>query len=327
VPESFVVHPGGGATIVSRVEDHDLGDGALLDATVTLDIAGSFARWTITVDDGGSGLVESVWGFGELGSPTAISAVGGDGLVVSGPPGLGPVIGIHLDSDGALDVLDDADPEFPGFESFDATTIVYTVALLDYDPCAESAAIAAMTDLVPDFSVRFGDDLEPVLSSCVAVGIPEPLQAGVPTDQLLELTLQDALAGGHPRLDGGTYFEYVDLWTGGLGVLAPALPAGLVLEVVEHPVTLLPALRLSGTPVAEMSGEVPLHLYGLRDAPGFAGEIPVAAALRLDVAAADPPAGELAAAGAETGPLLAAAATLLLAGSALLTVDRRRPAR
>jgi hypothetical protein len=337
VPESFVVHPDGGATVVSRVEDFDLGGGALLDVTVTLDIAGSFARWTIQVDDGGSGLVESVVGSGELGSPTTIAPVGGSGLVVSGPPGRGPVIGLHVESDGTSDVLDGSDPEFPGFESVGATTIVFTLALLEYDPCAEAEAVAAMTTLVPQFPVRFGDDLAPVSSTtCLTVEAPAPMQIGDPVDEVLELELHDALAGGHPRLDGETYFDYVDLWTSGLSVLAPGLPAGLSAEIVEDPVTLLPALRVSGVPIEAMSGEVDLMFYGIRNDPGFAGELPVAATLRLDVDAldiadpgdsGDPPAGQLAAAGYDATPLLVLAGALICAGTVLAVVVRARRGR
>lgn len=333
-PVSFDVHPSGGATIVSEVVDHDLGGGATLDATFTLEIAGSFARWTIEVDDGGSGLVESIWGAGELGSPTTATPVGGDGLVVTGPPGLGPVIGFHVESDGVTDAIDGSDPEFPGFMSIGASTIAFTIALLDYDPCAEADAVAAMTALVPDLEAHLGESLEPVLSDCVDVAAAAEMQLGSPTDQLLELTLMGDLAGGHSRLDGQSYFDYVDDWTSGLGVLAPDLPAGLDLEVVQHPVTMLPALRLSGMPIVAFSGEVPVRLYGIRQNQPFAGEMPLAATLALDIDSLDlaapdddPSGGVLADSGGDPVPALLAAAVVFTAGSWLIAWDRRRARR
>lgn len=328
VPVSFDVHPDGGATVVSAVEDYDLGGGAFLDAVFTLEISGSFARWTIEVDDGGSGLVEGIWGSGELGSPTTATNVGIAGLVVTGPSGFGPVIGFQVDSDGTSDEFDGSDPEFPTFMSVGATTVVVTLALLDHDPCAEADAVAAMTALVPTLAAHGGDDLDPVLSECVDVEVPAAMQLGSPTDQVLALTLGGALAGGHARLDLESYFDYVDLWTSGLGVLAPDLPAGLTLEVVEHPDTLLPALRLSGMPIEAMSGEIPLRLYGIRNAPEFSGEIPVAASLTLDIdaldlAAPDDP-GELPATGVEPGLGLFLAALAIAAGVGLRVADRGR---
>jgi hypothetical protein len=334
-PVSFDVHPAGGATIVSEVVDYDLGGGASLDATFTLEIAGSFARWTIEIDDGGSGLVESVWGSGELGSPTAAAPVGGDGLVVTGPSGLGPVIGFHVESDGVSDAMDGSDPEFPGFTSVGASTIAFTIALLDYDPCAEADAVAVMTALVPDLEAHLGEDLEPVLSDCVDIASAAQLQLGSPTDQLLELTLSDELAGGHSRLDGQSYFDYVDDWTSGLGVLAPDLPAGLDLEVVQHPVTMLPALRLSGMPIVAFSGDVPVRLYGIRQNQPFAGEMPLAATLALDIDSLDlaapgdddPPGGELAESGSDAPLAFLASAVAFAAGAWLIAADRRRARR
>lgn len=332
-PVSFETDPAGGATIRSEVTGYDLGGGAFLDADFTLEIAGSFARWTIEVDDDGSGLVEAIWGSGELGSPTSTTQVGADGLIVTGPSGLGPIIGLHVESDGSADELDGSDPEYPGFLSTGASRVVFTLALLDYDPCAEADAVDAMAALVPELGSHFGENLEPVLSDCVEVEAPAPMKVGTPTDQLLELTLLGDLASGHPRLDGDSYFDYIDLWTSGLGVLAPDLPAGLSLEVVEHPVTLQPALRLSGTPIEAASEATPLRLYGLRDSPDFAGEMPVAAALPLEIdsldLAAPEPAGppSLADSGADTAGPLAVSAAAVLGGTALLVLARRRGAR
>lgn len=343
VPVSFDVDPAGGATIVSEVEGHDLGGGASLDAVITLEIRGSFARWTIAVDDRGSGLVESVWGSGELGSPTAAAAVGTDGLVVTGPSGLGPVIGLQVDSDGAVDELDGSDPEFPTFTAHGASTVVYTMALLEYDPCGEGAATVAMTTLVPDLGAYFGGDLPPVHGECIVVQQPAQMDVGQPTDQVLALVQSGVLAGGHPRLDGGTYFDHLELWTSGVGVLAPDLPAGLSVEVVEHPDTLQPALHLTGTPTAVASGEIPIRLYGIRNSPDFAGEMPVAAVLRVDVdgfdlTAPEPgdpdpdvsgaPDGELADSGAApASEIVLAAAALIGAGALLLLGNGRRRTR
>lgn len=344
-PVSFDLDPAGGVTVVSEVQDHDLGGGATLDARITLEVRGSFAQWTIEVDDGGSGLVESIWGSGELGSPTNAAAVGTDGLVVTGPPGLGPVVGLHVESDGAPNEMDGADPEFPGFEAHGASTVVYTMALLEYDPCGEAAAVSAMTTLVPDLGAHFGEDMPPVLGACISVQSPAQMNVGSPTDQILTLTQSGALAGGHPRLDGETYFDYLDLWTSGVGTLAPDLPAGLTAEIVPHPDTLEPALRVSGTPIVAMSGEVPIRLFGIRNSPDFAGEMPVAATLRLDIDGldltapepADPdsddpdapgaaPSGELAdsGVGAAWRIALAASALAIVGGAVVLVYDRRR---
>ena len=283
VPVSYLPQPGGGVRIISEHLDLDLGDGESLDVTVHLDIQGSFARWTISADDGGSGLVTGFFGSGEFGSPTAAANVGVNGLVVSGPPGLGPVVGLSVTSDGDAEVFDGTDPEFPGFEAFGATEIVVTLAMLEYDPCSESAAVAQMTAFVPDLESHFGADLAPVFGECVTVGTPDPLQAGQATDQLLPLTFSGALAGGHPRLDGDSYVDYIDVMTSGLAVLEGGLPNGLSLEIVEDPDTSQPALRLFGTPLLGFSGEVPLRLYGVRNNPDFSGEMPVAATLTLDI--------------------------------------------
>lgn len=339
VPVSQLPQPGGGMRIISEQLDLDLGDGAFLDVTVVLDIRGSFARWTITADDGGSGLVTGFFGSGEFGGPTSATNVGAGGLVVTGPSGLGPVVGLSVTSDGDSELFDGTDPEFPTFEASGATEMVVTVALLEYDPCGESAAIAQMTALVPDLESHFGTDLAPVFGECVTVGAPALLQAGQATDQLIPLTFSGALAGGHPRLDGDSYPDYIVDWTSGLAVLEDGLPNGLTLEIAGTPDA--PALRLVGTPLLAFSGEVPLRFYGVRNDPAYSGEMPIAATLTLDIDGLDitnpdpdgdggggagggelPPTGP----GDATGSLVAGAAVLVL-GVLVRLASRPRRAR
>lgn len=319
-PVSFDSVPGEGATVVASVS-HDVGGGEDLDVDFTLEIAGSFARWTFDLSDGGGGFLDEVelYGGGELGSDDPIATpVGTDGLVMSDGTQYDPVLGFHIAADGsAATVSGQTGLDLAEFTATGASTVVLTVALLDYDPCRADDAVAEMVALVPSLPDHFGEDLAPLSGSCVTVGIPEPMTAGKPTDQLLDLAFTGALAGGSPRLDQQSYLDYVDTWTSGLAAIAAGLPEGLAVEVVPHPVTMEPALRLFGTPTASGNGEAPLVLYGATNGPDVAGELPLDAAIRFDVAAAPvlPATGPALSAGLLTAGLvaLAAGATLRFA--------------
>lgn len=324
-PVSSSVTPDG-ASFTSRVEETHLGDDDFLDVEFTLEIVGSFARWTIELV-GATHVLEGVYGSGELGDHDGATMVGTNALVATDSTGFQPVVGMHVASNGTSTEVEYYEPAGVGFFSAEATQLVITIALLEYDSCSVEEAHDAMVDLVPELPDRFGDDLPPVLGDCIQVEAPEPMQVGTPTDQVLELTLVDEFAGGSARLENESYFRYLELYTGGPGVLGD-LPAGLNVEVVEHPVTSEPALRLFGMPIEAASGEHPLRFYGVRNLPDVMGEMPAAATVRLVVESfdlADPEpepdpadggdAGTLPASGADPGAGIALAGACVLLGS------------
>ncbi len=284
----------------------DFGDGDVLDITRTLEIQGSFARWSWTATtSGGAPLADyTIDQSGELGSdsdsefvtPTATTLVSHDG------PDGDPVIGYSF-ADVAYSVSNGSDVVELSFTG-DAAAVL-TVALLEYDPCSTDEALAAMQAMLPTLAASFGETLPPVYADdCLYVDAPAMISGE--TDQLLPLLENSGLDDWdyiyEGAIDDGLTFTVLDA------------PAGLTFALEVDPESGEPALRMTGTPAE--SGEVRLLFY-------FDDYAPLV--LTFDVVVEDEE--ELAATGAaDIAPIVAGAAGLFLGVGALLLVLRRRAA-
>ncbi|MFN4002296.1 hypothetical protein [Microcella sp.] len=284
----------------------DFGDGDILEITRTLEVQGSFARWSWAMTtSGGAPLADyTIDTVGDLGSDggSIFLTPSGSTMVSYEDGGGDPVIGYSVAGATYVATDGDEDVEF-SFTADDAP--VLTLALLEYDPCSLDDAITAMQDLLPTLAADFGDTLDPVYADdCLSVDEPDAVTG--PTDQRLEFVQQEGLDDWGYIYDGA-----VD---DGLTVRVLGAPAGLSFSVVADPDTNLPQLRMTGTPT-DGGGEVRVLLY-FADGDS-SGDEPLIVTFDVVV--------ELAATGpADIAPIAIGSAAVLVGLGALLLVLRRR---
>lgn len=282
--------------------------GNILTITRTLEIEGSYARWTWEVVNAGAAPLSSysLGVNGTLGSGAATEAAGSSNAFVTyETAGFDPVIGHRYIGNGVSSVsVVDGYVTF----TFDGEGAEVTIALLEFDPCSRQDAVDQMLDLLPTLPADFGTVLDPVYADdCLYVDPPAPISGS--TNQLLPLLEDTALAGWG--------YIYTSALADGLTFEVLSAPAGLTFAVVNDPSTGEPALRMTGTPQA--SGEVRILMY-FDDGAGTQ-EFPLVVTFDVTVALA------------ATGPLeiapvaLGSAAALVTLGALLLLVRRRATIR
>lgn len=216
---------------------------ATVEVTVTLEIQGNYARWSITTEVSGGSDVD-VWVEGELGSDSdsEFTLLSPTTLVSTDGPdnGSDPIIGYQLIGDGAsFDVTDGEDYVVVDFPAGSTTSLV--LALEDYDLCGRDAAVFDMTARVPTLNATFGATIMPADTRCVTIASPTRFSTSTTTDQALAVTDVSAANSDFAGetlddwADDGDYLGEAELFTSGL-------PAGLTLgyDPVAH------VLRLTG---------------------------------------------------------------------------------
>jgi hypothetical protein len=242
VSENYV--DGGLSTLVG-LQQLDFGNGNTFDVNVTLEIQGSFARWTVDIVATGAGSVSDLtYAFeGNLGSDDGSVYVPlSAGQMVSYQSadvqyGIDPIIGWHLvaEESAVIDAVNDDDDVF----IFGSGDFTLTVGLNDYDPCSFDAAYNAMVAAVPTFGSTFGNTLPShYLVNCLEIPNPPAQAAGTPLDVMLPLTVPDEVT---------TWFSssYDNAFETGVEAVFTSLPPG-VTGSLEY-VGVVPHIRLVGT--------------------------------------------------------------------------------
>ena len=329
-PVSHSIVDGGRSTLVAS-DTLEFASGAVVELTVTLDIEGNYARWTITTAvTGGTAEVRVV---GELGSDSdsEYELLSPKTLVSSdGAYGGDPIIGYQLVGAGATFLVADGDDDVSVlFPAGDTVTLV--VALEDYDMCGRDAALADMTARAPSLATTFGASFFPLDTRCVTIDQPQSASADAPVDQTLTVTDVSA-ANAYYAGDILDYYSSEDVFLENVRLFTSGLPAGLSLGY--DPAT--QRLQLTGSAAA---GDYQVRIaladvyeYELEGVPQYDYRRPLFATLAIQITApelagTDAPdtAPELAATGASgaTPAIAALAGLLLLAGGGMLAARRR----
>jgi hypothetical protein len=293
----------------------DFGGGVVVDATRALEIQGSYALWSLTLDDGGAGILGDieVATFGYLGSDewSSYQAVGATALVSTdhdGTEGSDPIIGYDFSGLTAPVIAvtngdDNVSVTFTG-----AAVQDFAVAVVDYDPCSFSTALATMVSAAPTLRSTFGTTIAPVyFEDCVII---EPLHSSAATPIDKKLWVADT-SGLMPW----GYFSNPSI----VQVVGVDLPSTLAVTLEWDTVNTKPYLRLVGTaPAGTYSVLFYLEYPGDEPYRGY----PLVADFTVD------PGPELAATGIDTAstvtPGLVGAAVLSLIGVTLIVARKRR---
>lgn len=222
-PASAVLQDGGRSTIVAE-GSAILPTTQQVDVTLTLELEGSFARWTIESTSTGSGELRLRGGLGADGdvdfdivSPSAI--VSSDGTSEHDP-----IIGFQL-TGGTFSVADGDDTVHLSVPVNGISTLV--VALQDYDACGKAATGASMIARVPHLAEQFGATLGLLDSTCIDITPVEDFASSEETDQVLAVT--QLPSESDPSLGVlDEWLEYSYFESGPLFVVA-GLPDGLSL--------------------------------------------------------------------------------------------------
>ena len=296
----------GGLTTIVASGTVDFGGGVSAVVERTLELKGSFARWSWEVTPtGAAASAFAIAEYGNLGSDEDSVFLGSGSTRVSYEDGGNdPIIGYSL-ANGTLGTTDGDDVVDIAFTGDQAA--VLTVALWDFDPCSFDAALAAAQTSVTTLAADFGDTLESFYADdCLTVEAPAPITGA--TDQRLDIIESDSLENNWDYIFPGSISDPED----GLAMVVLSAPAGLSFSLVaDDPATDEPQVRMTGTPTA--SGEVTLLFYYF-DGDNY---YPLVATIDVSV--------ELAATGtSEVAPVALGAAAALLGAGALLLVLRRR---
>lgn len=287
----------------------DFGDGDVLRIERTLEIEGSYARWSweFTALGGSPGSAYEITVEGNLGSDSGTTVVDAfsNTFVTYELDGFDPIIGYQVQSLGlsyGYDIV--GEDVFFNFTA-DAPAQV-DVALLEFDPCSRDAAIEQMGGLVSTLPDSFGDTLEPVYADdCLYVAAPAPISGSA--NAFLPLLEQPDLAD----------YGYLDTSSiaNGLSFRVLGAPAGLSFALENDSTTGLPGIRMTGTPAA--AGDVRLLFFYEDDGGTQEEPLVVTFAVTPGLAATGSP---------DTGVWFGAASLLLLGGAALVLGSRRRGA-
>jgi hypothetical protein len=320
VPQQFDLVDGGLSTVRATASVH-FASGAEVDFTVTLEIQGSYARWTIVgaTDDDIRARVSGSTGSGgdsRFLQPSPTTLVSSDGIqqqdTVAGYQVTGTDVSVDVtDGDPAVDI---------DFAAAGTTTIALAVG--DHDYCGQADAIADMVARVPTLGATFGEDIAAPDTHCLTVAQPLAFAAGAATDQTLQVTdISNWQSTGTSALDqlrGADFLAGARLYSSGL-------PAGLTLGYD----TASKSLRLQGTAAqGSYPVRIALAFVDQSSSPAIL-RTPVFATLAVTVTAADAGGGtpdgsgpELAATGAPSPSLAVLAGLLLLAGGGALAARR-----
>lgn len=281
-------------------------DGGDVTVTSTLEIQGSFARWSFdfTGDEAtlaGTAVVIS----GELGSDSdsIYTPVGTHGLVSHQDGGGDPVLAWDVSaSDVVFDAVDGDDNLAFSFPAVNGNSL--TVGLLDYDVCSLDAALAQAEAAVPTLASQFGTSWAPVYSTTCATVVNPSVTPGA-VNIAMPITQSAALD------DWGYFSDPDDVWA----VSATGLPAGLALSVTNE--GSVPVLHLTGTAPAG-SYSVTAQVYFIYEDGETYGEYPLTITFSFGTA--------LAATGSElpTPAIIGAAVVLLLGAALVVTAATRR---
>jgi len=253
VPQQFDLVDGGLST-VRATASVAFASGAAADLTVTLELQGSYARWTFTgvTDD-----ELEVRASGSIGAsvsprytmPSPMTLVASDGPTEE----QNTVTGFQLvGTDASLSAVDGDRAVAATFPAAGTTRLV--VALGDHDPCGYADAVTAMVARVATLDTTFGEDIWAPDTRCLDIAQPAALVAGTATDQTLPVTdvSSSIAAPSESALDhrsSGDFLARARLYTSGL-------PAGLGLDY---------------DPIAKS-----LHLQGAADEGSYAVRIALA---------------------------------------------------
>lgn len=321
VPQQFDLVDGGLSTVRATASVH-FASGAEVGVAVTLEIQGSYARWTIvgTTDDDIRARVSGSTGSGgdsRFLQPSPSTLVSSDGIQQQDTIAGYQVTG----TDVSFDVTDGVPAVDIEFTAAGTTTIVLAVG--DHDYCGQADALADMVARVPSLGATFGDDIGAPDTHCLTVAQPLAFAADAATDQTLPLAdVSEWQQTGSSALDALVSGDYL----AGARLYSSGLPAGLTLGYDDASTS----LRLQGT-AAE--GSYPVRI-ALAYVDQFTPEVqilrePVFATLTITVTAADAGGGtpegtgpELAATGTPSSALPVFVGFLLLAGGGALGVRR-----
>ncbi|MCA1942755.1 MAG: hypothetical protein LDL15_04040 [Yonghaparkia sp.] len=299
----------GGLTTIVASATADFGDGVSVVVQRTLELQGSFARWSWTVTPTGATAAEfTIVEDGNLGSDEDSVFLGSGATRVSYEDGGNdPIIGYSFAnmSPTVADGDDDVVVTFTGDQA-----AVLTVALWDFDPCSFDAALAAAQAALPTLAADFGDALGSFYAEdCLTVETPA-LVSGA-TDQRLDIIESADLESNWDYLYGGAIADPED----GLTFVVLDAPAGLSFSLVADDVDNdEPQLRMAGSPTT--GGEVRLLFY-YTDGDNFY-PLEVAFDVEVGLAATGP---------SDVAPAVLGVAAAFLGAGALLLVARRRFAR
>jgi len=244
----------GGLTTIVASGTVDFGDGNTVSLTRTLEIQGSFARWTWDVTGVTGSIAPADYTITETGnlgsdSDSVFLADGPTRLVSYEDGGFDPIIGYNLANAtyAVTDGDDDVDISFTANQD-----PVLTVALIDFDPCSFDAALAGMQSALATLAADFGDTLPSYYADgCLTVEAPALITGA--TDQRLDIIESDDLETNWDYIYGGSISDPED----GLAVTVLSAPAGLSFSLVADDVDSdEPQLRMTGSPAA--GGEVRL---------------------------------------------------------------------
>jgi LPXTG-motif cell wall-anchored protein len=316
VSESYVNN---GLTSIVGSQDIDFGDGITFTVTSTMEIQGSYVRWTFDVENTGAGneadLTYQI--SGNLGSDDeTVWEAGGPGEYVSYQTQasgywVDPVFGWKLTTPGtaAMSVADTNDsPDIAGSGDF-----VLTLAAVEWDVCSLDAARAGMAAAVPTLDATFGASLpEYYTTNCWALTSPASAQPGAAIDYSIALDgLPAEFAPSFDLVDA----DYLD----DMGVIVKSAPAGVTVTL-EYDGGGNPYLHVVGTmPATASTIEVVLYsMYG-GEGPAIEGAWPFMSTFSLSPALAETGTQE-------STPWIAGSAVFLLLSGAMLLVWRSRRA-
>jgi hypothetical protein len=307
-PVSATFAPNGLSTVIAD-GTAEVGDGITVSVDLTLEIQGSFARWSFDFSTEDPADLDDITVFttGNLGSDNSTTFEEADfGLLSWDGLGFDPILAWQVEtSQDGLFLHADGD-DIAGM-SFDAGPLVLTIGLQEYDPCNLDLALDTARDLLDD-PLPFGTTLPALYTlDCVTPTGPVNLAINSPANNIVPV---GPAAGFNP--------EWLDLLNGvwqpdAFTALAiDGLPAGLTLtgEVDAAGKSLL---RVTGT--ATTVGTYSVHVFGYWSFDDDGNYYPAEMTLTITV-------GLPATGGPDALPIGIGAALLLLAGGAMLLTRR-----
>lgn len=310
--DSTSINDNGLSTIVA-LGVADFGNGNIVAVEVTLEIEGSYARWSFDFDDGGAGILGDVDAqiIGDLGSDgaTEVHYNSGAELVTSEGAVGDPVIGYHIETAGPYSWQVADGNEDIGVTFNAASDSSFTLALSEFDPCQYEEAISQMVTRSSSLNETFGESIEPLYEpGCVVPATAAPISLGSAVNQALPIS------GSAEWVDALGDFTGQSAFT---GFVISGLPAGLSASIVFNNGTGNSEVVVTGT--ATTPGEYLVTLLGYYSQE-FEGEVFNGSPLFLEL----PLSVVLPATGpADAAPVGLIALALLGLGGAIVFVNTR----